>query len=290
MTLLLRLLTGLALVGTVLLVAGIWQAWRTPVVVEVTLPLPGLPSGTRIRALHLSDTHGGPPEMPRERLERIVAQANALTPDIILLTGDYHLSKLSVFGTQRLEDSLEPLAALRAPLGVYASMGNHDTERWTSLVMGRKPWPKLLVDSHVMAGPLAVAAINSAAFRPNINAALADIPPGTPTLLLAHEGDQFQWRPVPDLLRPLVLAGHTHGGQVRLPLGIYPGDVKFGTPLCRRGLCTINGWRVFVSSGVGNTFVPYRLGVPPEMVLITLVAEADLPPGQDSGRNSGTDR
>lgn len=285
MTVLARACLGILLVGLAIFASGFWNAARPPIIVAQTLELPGLPPGSRIRALHITDTHAGNPDMRRRRLASIVEQANALNPDLILLTGDYHGGKWLDWPRTRLEDALEPLAGLSAPLGVFASMGNHDSERWTPIVMGRSPGPRLLIDTHVRAGPLAIAALNSSAYRPNITAAMAGIPPGTPTLLLAHEGDQFLWRPHPDTLQPLVIAGHTHGGQIRLPFGFYPADHILGPPICRRGLCTINGWRVFVSSGIGTTFLPLRFGVPPEMVMITLV-----PSAQASGRKSGTER
>lgn len=285
MKLFVRLLFSGLLAGLAMLGVGYWNATRPPVVVARTLDLPGLAPGTRIRALHITDVHAGNPDMRRRRLESIVAAANAQRPDIILLTGDYIGGKWLDWPRYRLEDALQPLADLSAPLGVFASMGNHDSVRWTPIVMGRASEPRLLVDTHVRTGPLAVAALNSAAFGADLGAALAGIPPGTPTLLLAHEGDEFIGRTRPEGLDPLVLSGHTHGGQVRLPFGFYPADHVMGRPACRRGGCILNGWRLFVSSGMGTTFLPVRFGVPPEMVLLTLV-----PPVQDSGRKSGTER
>ena len=79
---------GLAVLAGVVL-RGYAEARRMPVPVEASAPLPGLPPGSRLRILHITDTHVSLPDMPRARLERIVAEANALKPDLIVLTGDY---------------------------------------------------------------------------------------------------------------------------------------------------------------------------------------------------------
>ncbi len=274
-----RALLLLVALGFGVLAIGLWNATRPPVIVTATLDIPNLAPGTRILALHITDTHGGNPDMRRARLERIVAQANALKPDIILLTGDYHGGKLLDWPKSRLESALEPLAKLHAPLGVYASMGNHDPWHWTPIVLRRQPGPVLLINENRDIGPFTIAAVHSASHGGNLTKALANIPADRPVLLLAHEPETFLGQRPP---RPLLmLSGHTHGGQIRLPLNIFPADWLVGTPPCRRGRCTVNGWTMFVSSGVGTSWAPMRFGVPPEMALLTL---------QASGKKSATDR
>jgi len=274
---------ALALAGALMLAAlllfGWLEAQRAPVVVEVTLPMEGLPPGTRLRLLHITDTHGSRPDMGRARLEAIVAQANALRPDMMLLTGDYHGGKLLTWPHMPLKDALEPLAALYAPLGVFASMGNHDQPRWTPLVMRRQPSPVLLINEHVDAGPLIVAGVQSSHHGADVRGTVDALPPDRPAIMLIHEGDFLQWREAPAgrTAGLLVLAGHTHGGQVRLPLLGYPSDWLKVRPVCRKGLCRIRGWRLFVSAGIGTTVLPLRLGVPPQMAMITLV-----PPGEEA--------
>lgn len=272
------LLTLLAAMGLFLGV-GLWNATRPPVVERVELPLPGLPDDVRIRVLLIGDTHAGNPDMPRRRLERIVTQANATKPDLILLAGDYHAGKFIDWPGMRLEDALEPLAGLTAPMGVFAILGNHDQPYWTDWVLARQEGPKLLVNAHVDLGPLAVAGIDSISHSPDIDGALKGVPAGKPVLILLHEPELLLWR------RPsrpaLVLSGHTHGGQVILPLVGAPVDrILDGPPPCRRGLCTLRGQKVFVTSGIGTSWLPIRYGVPPEMVEITLY----------SGRKSATDK
>jgi hypothetical protein len=262
---------GLGLAAALLFLAwGYRGATRVPVVVEASHRLPGLAPGTRLRVLLIADTHHGWPDMPPRRLEALVRQANALRPDLILLAGDYHGGKLiDIQNRHRLEPALRPFAALAAPLGTFAVMGNHDSLLWTPYVLARQPGPRLLVNAHVDVGPLVIAGANSAILGTDVQGTLARIPPGKPILLLLHEGDHFQYEKAPD--RPiLALSGHTHGGQIMLPLIGSLGDRVLGPTLCRRGPCTVNGWPLHVTSGVGTSWLPLRIGVPPEMVLLTL--------------------
>jgi len=263
-------LAALAALFAVFCGIGFWNATRPPVVVEVAIPMEGLAAGTRIRVAHITDTHVGNPDMRRARLEAIVDQVNGLKPDLIVLTGDYHGGKLLDWPRTRLEQSIEPLARLSAPLGVYAIMGNHDEAYWTPKIFALQPVPKLIVNSHVDIGPFVIAGVDSASHRPDLYRAAKGIPPGRPVLLLLHEPIQLLWQKPP---RPmLALAGHTHGGQIILPLIGSIGDIVTGKEPCPRGLCTLNGQPVFVSSGVGTSWVPMRYGVPPEIALITLHA------------------
>lgn len=273
MRLLARLLGLLAAAALLFIGFGYWGVTRPPVIVEASHRLPGLPPGARIRVLLLSDTHFGRPDMPAARLSAIVDQANALKPDLILLAGDYNGGKLiDMEPIPHLEPAVRPFARLKARLGVFAIMGNHDTMRWTAPVLAAQRSPVLLVNAHADIGPLVIAGANSVMHGSDIPGTLARLPAGQkPVLLLLHEGDQLAFETPPD--RPvLALAGHTHGGQIFLPLIGSVGELLLGSTVCRRGLCTVNGWTLFVTSGVGASWVPLRIGVPPEMVLLTLHA------------------
>jgi predicted MPP superfamily phosphohydrolase len=272
MKLIARLL-GLGLAAALLL--GVWGyhgATRTPVVVPVSLKLTGLPPGTNLRVLLFSDTHYGRPDMTGERLDALVDQANALKPDLILLAGDYNGGKLITFpGKPHLEPAVQPFARLHAPLGVYAVMGNHETMKWTPLVLARQKTPRLLINESVDLGPLVLAGINSVRHGADLAGTLARIPPGPkPILVLRHEGDWMKDAPPPPGRPVLALAAHTHGGQILLPLIGSPGELVLGGTACRRGFCRINGWPLYVTSGVGTSWLPLRIGVPPEMVMLTI--------------------
>lgn len=276
-----RRMRWLALVGLVLTWIGYLGAIQDPIVVHYRVALPGL--GRPLRIVHLSDIHGSPWDMPEVRIARIVGRVNALHGDAVVITGDFHASKFWN-PPMRLEDALRPLTALRAPLGVWNVPGNHDDPYWTRWVM-RRFGLNLLASASVDLGPVQlvgaddmilgtdpVAGLHRAAGRAN---------PAKPVIAIAHEPDFFPALPANVAL---LLAGHTHGGQIRV----------FGLPRLppyyeahRRGVFSnARGQQMVVSAGLGTTFVPIRIGVPPEIVVIELVPAGGQPPG----RNSGTER
>ncbi len=262
------------------LVAGWREATAPPTVVAYGLPVPGW-AAPPLRIVQLTDIHLGPPDMPPARVARIVAQANALHPDLVVLTGDYHGGKLvdGLFARGRggnLDDAVRPLRALRSRLGTFAVRGNHDEPYWTPRVLPRNRMT-YLENAHADAGPVVVAGVDDLATgHANVAAALAGIAPGKPVVLLMHEPDGFA--DVPGSVA-VTLAGHTHGGQVRLPLiGALVTNTRLGYV---RGRYVVGGRTLIVSSGLGTSGLPFRLGVPPEIVVVTL---------HSVGRNSGTDR
>jgi hypothetical protein len=264
---------GAALAAALVLLfvgAGLWNATRPPVVVQVAHKLPGLPPGTRLRVLLLSDIHYGHPDMGTARLNAIVRLANAQKPDLVLLAGDYMGGKLLDWPRVWLEQALPPLAALEAPLGVFMVMGNHDEPTWLPRVLARQRGPTLLDDQAVDLGPLVLVGLDSTDHGSDFMKALRSAPPGKPRLLLMHEGDRFAFAGPPTGTATLSLAGHTHGGQVVLPLVGNLGELLLGPSHCWRGACTVNGWPLLVTSGVGTSWLPVRHGVPPEMLLIEL--------------------
>ena len=133
-------------------------------------------------------------------------------------------------------------------------------------------------------GPVVVAGLDDITGQPDPKHAAASTiqgaPAGKPLILLAHEPNFFQWLPK---RVDLMLAGHTHGGQIRLPLvgGRSTGSTYLDKHL--RGRFDEHGQTMIVSSGLGTSIVPLRIGVPPEIALITLG-------GYSVGRKSGTDR
>lgn len=278
--------------GLILIVAGLLEATRTPRIVEERIELQGLTPGEEYRILQITDTQVGLPDLPIARLEKVIAQANSLKPDMIVLTGDYRGGKLITAGRRyepSLDATLATFAKLKAPLGVFLILGNHDSPIWVPRLLKRHPNLRLLVNDSTTSGPFHIVGLDSAARNMVGFPALFDSLPidDQPTLILLHEPKQlFRTRKIKSmrtfLTRPSVLAiaGHTHGGQVYTPF--YSN--RRHAP-CRRGLCHIEGWRVFVSSGVGTSGLPIRLGVPPEMAMITVFG-----PDQASGKNPGTDR
>jgi predicted MPP superfamily phosphohydrolase len=253
----------------VIVVTGYREATATPVVVRYDITVPGWPVGQPpLRIVQLSDTHKSWPDMSASRLAAIVDQVNALATDLVVLTGDYHGGKLiDPTVTGNLDDAVRPFARLRSRLGTFAVRGNHDNAFWSPIVLPRYRMT-YLQNRWADAGPVVIAGLDDLTMgSPDVGAALRGIPPGKPIILLMHEPDSFA--DVPPSVA-LTLAGHTHGGQIVLPwIGAPWIGSAFGRAH-RRGLFIEGGRRLIVSSGLGTTAIPLRLGVPPEIVVVTL--------------------
>lgn len=270
--------------GLALAAHGFREAQRDPVVAQYRLPLAGL--ATPLRIVHLSDSHASAIDMPASRLERVVALINARRPDIVVLTGDYVSGNPDDWDAAHTAAALAPFQALRARLGVFAVLGNHDNPAATvaALAGGNV---QLLVGRRVDAGPIQiVGADDIMRGSPAVEAmrrAIAKADPERPVLVIAHEPVFFMW--LRQKIPVVMLAGHTHGGQIHLPIiGSWQADPYYSAH--RRGAFREGAHRMIVTSGLGTSLLPIRIGVPPEIVEVLLdPAAAQLP-----GRKSGTDR
>ena len=255
---------------------------------EYRLSLPGWGDRPPLTICVVADLHAGEPWMPLARVRRIVAAANALAPDLHVVLGD--LPAHHRFVTERVPMAAVAgaLADLRAPLGRHAVLGNHDWwDDGAARAAGRDPpairfllrdagIPVLANAARLLphgAGVWLLGTDSALAFgrrRPgadNLPAALAPLRGSdAPAILLAHEPDIFPRVPA---RVALTLAGHTHGGQVRL-LGRSPVvPSRYGNRYAY-GLVEEAGRRMVVSGGLGCSMMPVRLGVPPELTLIRL--------------------
>lgn len=276
-------LLGMAGAGVSTAAYGLWvePGWRLAVA-EYRLVPPRWPHGLRMRVALLADLHAGEPFMPVERIDHIVARTNALNPDLVLLLGDYPADHRFVTRHLRPAETFACLAALTAPLGVYGILGNHDywfdrPERFRAAfaTVGIPLLENSVARVSTPAGPLYLAGTASMlADRPDgrpigladVPGTLAKVPLGAPVLLAVHEPDQFV--NVPDRVS-LTVAGHTHGGQVRL-LGWSPHVPSDYGNRFAYGHIEERGRHLVVSGGLGVSHVPVRLGVPPEITLLTL--------------------
>ena len=269
------------------LVAGLvlalgWAGWlgaiRDPAVVRYRVELAGLQRP--LRMVHLSDLHGSNWDMPQVRLNRIMDQVNALHPDLVVVTGDFHASKIWD-PPMRMDDAVQPLTRLKAPLGVWSVPGNHDDPYWIRWVM-RRFGLKLLAGDLVDVGPIQIVGSDDLIMgqRPvqGLRAAAARAQPGKPLVALVHE--PRLWTMLPANV-DLVLAGHTHGGQIQI-FG-WPQFKKLDSQYLRGRFRNPGGQQMLVSAGIGTSIVPVRLGTQGEIVVVELVPQ---PPG----RNSGTDK
>jgi len=244
--------------------------------------------GAPLRIAALADLHACDPWMPVSRIERIVEATNQLNPDIVVLLGDYMTGP---FPSERLApaDWGRALGKLEAPLGVHAVLGNHDW--WTNPDAVRRAFadndiPVLENEARLirrndgrafwlagLADQLAYRhgrnRITGADDLPGTLAQIAD--DGNPAILLAHEPDIFPRVPSRFCL---TLGGHTHGGQVSLPVLGRPVMPTGASGAYAYGHIVEEDRHLIVSGGLGCSSLPIRFGVPPEIVLIEVGGSA----------------
>jgi predicted MPP superfamily phosphohydrolase len=254
---------------------ALWQEPRSGRVRERELALERWPAELDgLRVALVSDLHAGAPHVGRERIERVVAAVNARRPDLVLLLGDYIDPEVR-FGSSVAPGAVaERLAALRAPLGVVAVLGNHD---WHNDGPGmraalRAAGIPVLENDAMRAGEVWVAGVEDTRYRgPDIEETLAAVPDGAPVILLSHDPDLFPR--VPHRVA-LTVSGHLHGGQVGVPLVRRPFiPSRFGERYAR-GHVVEDGRHLYVTAGFGTTGWPVRLLAPPELVVLRLTAAA----------------
>lgn len=279
-------------------------------VTRYRLSPPGWPAGLTLRLAVLTDIHACKPWMTVERIRQIVARTNAVAPDATLMLGDFVVGhRLGRFGWNVPHDEWAgALGELRAPLGVHAVLGNHDW--WEDPeVQERRAGPvkaalaledkgigvyqndaiRLEKDGY----PFWLAGLGDQwAFWPrpedtgelrrpgkinyvgvdDLDGTLAQVTDDAPVILMAHEPDIFPKVPA---RVALTLAGHTHGGQVRI--GSYAPVVpsKYGRRYAY-GHIVEEGRNLVVSGGLGCSGLPVRFGSPPEIVLVELSAEHNV--------------
>ncbi|QDD66088.1 metallophosphoesterase [Herbaspirillum seropedicae] len=254
-------------------VIGYLNARRTAAVVEVSVPIANLPAALEgFSIVQISDIHVGP-TIKAPYLQAIVDKVNALSPDVVAITGD-----LVDGSVRQLAAHTAPLAQLRARHGAYFVTGNHEyysnAHEWIEEV--RRLGLTVLMNEHVVlrhddAG-LVLAGVTDytahhfdPAHRSDPHAAIADAPDGHPRILLAHQPRSAQ--AAAEAGFDLQLSGHTHGGQ------FFPWN--FFVPLQQpyvAGLKRLQGLWVYVSRGTGYWGPPKRLLAPSEITRVRLTA------------------
>lgn len=242
-----------------------WVLRRSLTLSECDVELPGLPEGFEgLRVLLVTDPHAGPfvsPMALRLALERL----QAVEPDLILVGGDLTSSKLSEFTTHA-----SAFATLDAPMGVYAVLGNHDhyTEKAAELRqqmedVGMRVLHNESVELERGGDRLSLAGIDDLMRgKPDLQAALANAKP--PVVLLSHNPDVLFEAVANDV--SLVLSGHTHGGQIRMPgLGVLVRQSRYRLD---EGRYRRGDTELVVSRGLGAVGLPWRAHCSPEGVLL----------------------
>ena len=255
------------------------KAWHDtmadPVVLRTRIALPGLaPDSPPLQIALISDIHVAGPDMPPERLERIVDQINGLKPDIVAIAGDLVSDKRTATHIYTPEEIVAPLGGLTPRLGTFVVPGNHD--HWFDMpglsVEVQRQGLILLANDAAQAGPLVIGGLDDDyTDRADLPATLArmDAFDGA-RLMLSHSPDPFP--DLPDTV-PLFLAGHTHCGQIRLPL---IGALTYMSDYGDRYACgrvDEDNKTVIVGAGLGTSLLPLRFGTRPEIWMIEIVPE-----------------
>jgi uncharacterized protein len=255
-----------------------WVGWIEPrrlVTVRRRLDLPRWPAALDgVRLGVLSDIHAGAPHAGPKAIARAVQRLNDEAPDVMLLLGDYIDAHPLWGGRVPPEEIARELGALRAPLGVFAVLGNHDWKQ-----AGHQMWRALedagievLENRAVRAGGFHVAGLaDLRCRRPDLPSTLAGVADDAPVILLSHDPDVFPY--VPERIA-LTLSGHLHGGQVAIPVVRRPAlPSRYGERYAR-GHVVEEDRHLYVSSGLGTSGLPLRFLAPPEVVILELRAAA----------------
>jgi predicted MPP superfamily phosphohydrolase len=246
-----------------------WLLERRFALAETKLSPAGWPAGLApLRVLLISDIHAGIFLKP-ETLWQIVLTLMRTKPDLVVVGGD-----LVTGHTDEAIPILEGLAPLaRAPLGAWFCFGNHDyfggnqTELRDNLAaVGIRTLKNESIELNHGGGRFVLGGIDDRVFgKPNWQAVLAEH--GPPHLLMAHNPDHFYEAAANSI--PLILSGHTHGGQIRLPNG--PALIRQSRFCLDEGVFAHGSSLLVVSRGLGSVFLPLRWGADPEAVLVEIV-------------------
>ena len=275
-------LIALAALACVVLVLALQAFWLEPASLRTAEERVSLPWSARsLRIAILTDLHVGSPFNGLDHLRRVVDLTNASQPDMICILGDLVIQGVLGGNFVPPEDIARELARLQSRTGTFAVLGNHDG--WLDRARVRRALTangiRVVEDTAVRvdtpAGVVWVAGVSDLWTGPHdLGAALSAVTSDDePVLLLTHNPDVFPL--VPERVA-LTIAGHTHGGQVRLPWSgapIVPSRVgqRFAA-----GHVVEGGRHLFVATGIGTSIIPVRFRVPPAVTVLRL--EPESPP------------
>jgi predicted MPP superfamily phosphohydrolase len=269
-----RATAGSALLATGGLVGyGTWRAFTPPTVTDVAVRLPGLPKALDgFTMVQLSDIHVGP-VIQRRFMDAVVAQCNALKPDLVCITGDLVDGSVTELG-----HAVSALSDLRSRHGSFFVHGNHEyysgDEEWTEAL--QRMGITVLRNRHVRVGDASAsfdlvgvddwgAKRSGYERRYDLDQALAGRASERAAVLLAHQ--PANWREAAKAGIGLQLSGHTHGGQ------FFPFTLAISAIWEHdAGHFEESGRHLYVSRGTGFWGPPVRVAAPPEIVRVTLLS------------------
>jgi uncharacterized protein len=246
---------------------------------EIDIPIPNLPRDLQgLRIIQLSDIHLGP-FLDESELARVIDEARNLRPDLVAVTGD-----LISMGGDPLDACLRQIARLGAKAQILGCMGNHerysDVEDYTAAQGRRLGIDFLRMRSRPIRfgdATLNVAGVDYQPFKDKskyLRGAERLIAPGAVNVLLSHSPDVFPAAAAKNF--DFTLSGHTHGGQVNIEILHHDLNIAhFFTPFVYghyRLQRPSGAAALYVSRGIGTIGLPVRLGAPPEIAALRLVA------------------
>lgn len=263
-----------ATVIAVLVLGKVWyDTMRAPVVERLVVESDAMETGSKpVTIALLADIHVAGPDMPPSRLEKIAEQVNALEPDLIAIAGDLVSEKRTATKVYSPAEIVAPLGKLSAPLGVVVVPGNHDHWfDWDGLKaeMAKHPQITVLANEAAQFGPIAVGGSDDAfTDRADNRATFGALKPlKGAKVVLTHSPDIFPQVPV-DV--DVVLAGHTHCGQIAWPWGGSPATMSDYGELYACGVVEQHGKTLVTSAGLGTSLLPVRMFTHPEIWLVEL--------------------
>lgn len=280
MPLILCVIIVIGVLGSTLAGYMVFLASSEPILRRTRVVLPRYPARTKpIRLVLLSDTHVSWPGNSPARLAQTVQRVNALHPDAVVLAGDFLATGIVGAYSYDAASGLSPLGRLEARYGVFAILGNHDDREPRAILAALKRAGVIRLDNEARnIGPIALVGISDlssghASISKSMRSAskLGGVP-----VVFTHSPDL-----IPALPKSvgLVLAGHTHCGQIRLP---WIGAPFLNSNYGPKYGCSVSadGTHVGVTTaGLGTSSLPVRLGVPPDFWLIEVGGSHSFQPG-----------
>lgn len=252
---------------------GRWVSGERFIVNQERIWLDTLPAAFGgLRVVQISDIHHGL-FLPKQWLADAVQQANRLNPDVIALTGDF-----VTYSRRNINPAAEILGRLRARYGVFAVLGNHDfrVDADAITLALRREHIDVLRNRHISlrfgGDSLYLAGVDDYGYGADLRRAVRGIPRDAATILLAHNPRIVHLASRHGV--SLILSGHTHGGQVNIPLlgtvyGRSPERLRY-----KIGWDRLGATQIYVSRGLGTIVLPWRLRCPAEITHLELLPGA----------------